>query len=203
MEQVSSRVVYQNPWMTVREDEIRRADGSPGIYGVVEKPDFALVLPRWRDGFWLVEQYRYPVGRRAWEFPQGSWGAGAGGDQLVLARQELAEETGLRATEMIHLGHLYEAYGYCTQGFDVYLATGLAEGEPDREASEQDMIHRAFSDTEINELIRTGGIVDAPSLAALTLHRLAAGGSGSLAPVRDAGLAWPDTTGAGGFTTGE
>lgn len=46
MEQISSRVVYRNPWMTVREDEVRRADGSPGIYGVVEKPDFALTL--WR-----------------------------------------------------------------------------------------------------------------------------------------------------------
>ncbi|MEU4155299.1 NUDIX hydrolase [Actinoplanes sp. NPDC026670] len=173
MEQVNSRVVYQNPWMTVREDEVRRPDGSPGIYGVVEKPDFALVLPRWEHGFWLVEQFRYPVGRRAWEFPQGSWGAGGEGDQAALARRELAEETGLRADRMIHLGHLYEAYGYCTQGFDVYLATGLAEGEPDREATEQDMIHRAFTDDEVTAMIRSGEIVDAPSLAALTLYRLA------------------------------
>jgi 8-oxo-dGTP pyrophosphatase MutT (NUDIX family) len=139
---------------------------------VVEKPDFALVLPRWHEGFWLVEQFRYPVGRRAWEFPQGSWGRGAVGDQVALARQELAEETGLRARSMTHLGHLFEAYGYSTQGFDVYLATELEEGAPDREASEQDMIHRAFSDTEIAEMIRSGQIVDAPSLAALTLYRL-------------------------------
>ncbi|WP_045741155.1 NUDIX domain-containing protein [Actinoplanes rectilineatus] len=173
MEQVSSRVVYRNPWMTVREDEIRRADGSPGIFGVVEKPDFALVLPRTREGFWMVEQFRYPVGRRAWEFPQGGWGMDAtGGDQADLARHELAEETGLRAASMVHLGHLYEAYGYSTQGFDVYLATGLEEGEPDREASEQDMIHRWFSDAEITAMIRTGQIVDAPSLAALTLFTL-------------------------------
>ncbi|MFI1992903.1 NUDIX domain-containing protein [Actinoplanes sp. NPDC020271] len=172
MEQVSSRVVYRNPWMTVREDEIRLPDGRPGIYGVVEKPDFALVLPRCRDGFWLVEQFRYPIGRRAWEFPQGSWGRDATGDQADLARRELAEETGLRAGSMQHLGHLFEAYGYSTQGFDVYLATGLEEGAPDREATEQDMVHRAFGDAEIDEMIRSGQIVDAPSLAALTLYRL-------------------------------
>ncbi|MFF5078951.1 NUDIX domain-containing protein [Actinoplanes sp. NPDC000266] len=172
MKQVSSRVVYRNPWMTVREDQVQRPDGSPGIYGVVEKPDFALVLPRWSRGFWMVEQFRYPVGRRAWEFPQGSWGAGHEGDQTALARRELAEETGLRAEELTHLGHLYEAYGYSTQGFDVYLATELAEGEPDREATEQDMVHRAFSDDEITAMLRSGGIVDAPSLAALTLYKL-------------------------------
>ncbi|MDI6098822.1 NUDIX hydrolase [Actinoplanes sp. NEAU-A12] len=172
MERVDSRVVYENPWMVVREDEIRRPDGTPGIFGVVEKPDFALVLPRWQDGFWLVEQFRYPVGRRAWEFPQGSWGRGASGDQASLARQELAEETGLQAASLTHLGHLFEAYGFSTQGFDVYLAEGLTEGEPDREPSEQDMIHRAFTDQEIDGMILSGQIVDAPSLAALTLFRL-------------------------------
>ncbi|MFJ8691288.1 NUDIX domain-containing protein [Micromonospora wenchangensis] len=109
MERLDSRTVYTNAWMTVREDRIRRPDGSTGIYGVVEKPDFALVLPRWAKGFWLVEQFRYPVGRRAWEFPQGSWGHGVRGGASALARQELAAETGLRAETVTHLGHLYEA----------------------------------------------------------------------------------------------
>ena len=172
MEQTSTRVVYRNPWMTVREDTIRRPDGTPGVYGVVEKPDFALVLPRWEHGFWLVEQDRYPVRRRAWEFPQGSWGRGTGGTPAELARSELAEETGLRAATLTHLGHLYEAYGFSTQGFDVYLATGLTTGEPDREPGEQDMVHRRFTDEEVDRAIRTGLVVDAPSLAALTLYRL-------------------------------
>ncbi|MET8835812.1 NUDIX hydrolase [Micromonospora sp. NPDC004540] len=172
MERLDSRTVYTNPWMTVREDRVRRPDGSTGIYGVVEKPDFALVLPRWAKGFWLVEQFRYPVGRRAWEFPQGSWGRGAGGSAADLARRELAEETGLRAGTVTHLGHLFEAYGFSTQGFDVYLATGLAEGEPDREVTEQDMVHRRFTDAEIRGMVLAGDIVDAPSLAALTLYAL-------------------------------
>ena len=54
--QVSTRIVYQNPWMTLREDEIERADGSKGIYAVVEKPDFALIIPAERGGFYLVQE---------------------------------------------------------------------------------------------------------------------------------------------------
>ncbi len=172
MELLGSRVVYTNAWMTVREDDVRRQDGSVGIYGVVEKPDFALVLPRWDGGFWLVEQHRYPVGRRAWEFPMGSWGAGMSGTLEELARQELAEETGLRADRLTLLGHLAQAYGFATQGFDVYLATGLTEGDHAREATELDMVHRAFTDAEVTEMVLAGAIVDAASLAALTLYHL-------------------------------
>ena len=72
MKRTASRTVYENRWMTVREDAIQRKDGSRGIYGVVEKADFALVIPFDGDAFYLVEQYRYrpdsrntsPVGRR-------------------------------------------------------------------------------------------------------------------------------------------
>jgi hypothetical protein len=63
VDRLSSEVVYANAWMTVREDVVRHLDGSEGPYGVVEKPDFALVLPRGDGGFWMVEQFRYPIGR--------------------------------------------------------------------------------------------------------------------------------------------
>src|SRR4051794_34615142 len=125
MERIDGRVVYTNPWMTVREDRVRRVDGSVGIYGVVEKKDFALVVPRAPGGFWMVEQYRYPIGRRAWEFPQGGWSPGTTGEPVALARAELAEETGLRAASWVHLGHLAQAYGVSTQGFDAWLAEDL------------------------------------------------------------------------------
>jgi 8-oxo-dGTP pyrophosphatase MutT (NUDIX family) len=166
---LGSREVYRNDWMTVREDDVRRADGSTGVYGVVDKPDFALVIPRDEQGVWLVEQYRYPVRRRAWEFPQGSWGAGASGTPAELAAAELKEETGLLATELRHLGHLYEAYGFCSQGFDVYLATGLTPGPPERELSERDMREQRVSEDELRRLITTGQIVDGASVAAYGL----------------------------------
>jgi hypothetical protein len=68
MERLSSRVVYQNRWMTVREDRIRRPDGSADIYGVIDKPAFSIIAAYERCGLWLVEQYRYTVGGRFWEF---------------------------------------------------------------------------------------------------------------------------------------
>ncbi|MEV7801896.1 hypothetical protein AB0O28_02980 [Microbispora sp. NPDC088329] len=69
--QVSSRIVYSNPWMTVREDAVEHPDGSPGLYGYVVRPDFVLIVPEEDDGFHIVEEYRYPIGRRSWSFPQG------------------------------------------------------------------------------------------------------------------------------------
>jgi len=68
----SSRIAYENRWMRVREDRIAYADGTPGLYGVVEKRDFILVVARGGDGrVHLVEQYRYPIGARQWEFRKG------------------------------------------------------------------------------------------------------------------------------------
>ena len=165
----SSREVYRNDWMSVREDEVVRANGSTSIYGVVDKPDFALVIPQDLDGFWLVEQFRYPIGRRSWEFPQGAWGAGASGSTIDLARSELAEETGLRAGQLRHLGHLYKACGFCSQGFDIYLATDLQTGAVAREEAEQDMVHRAVSEKEFRRMIQIGEVIDGGSLAAYSL----------------------------------
>jgi 8-oxo-dGTP pyrophosphatase MutT (NUDIX family) len=170
---VSSRLVYENRWLRLREDAIEWADGSPGTYSVVEKRDFALVIPREDDQLWLVEQERYAVGGRYWEFPQGGWAGPARGDAEALARLELVEETGLEAGSLRHLGHLFAAYGFCDQGFDVWLAESLTQGEPRREHSEQDMRMRRLPVNEWERMLRTGEVRDAHSIAAWALLMLA------------------------------
>jgi 8-oxo-dGTP pyrophosphatase MutT (NUDIX family) len=164
-----SREVYRNPWIRVREDDVEWPDGSTGVYGVVEKPHFGLILPAERDGFWLVEQFRYPLGRRAWEFPQGTWSEGSGGTPEELARAELAEETGIRAAELRHMGHLDLAPGLMTQEFDVWLATGLTPGPTAREPTEADMRSAWVAETDLAVMIRDGRFTDGPSLAAYSL----------------------------------
>jgi 8-oxo-dGTP pyrophosphatase MutT (NUDIX family) len=175
MRTTSSREVYRNPWIRVREDAVERDDGSAGVYGVVEKPHFGLVIPAERDGFWLVEQFRHPLGRRAWEFPQGTWTAGVDGSSEELGRAELAEETGLRAAELRHLGHLDLAPGLSTQEFDVWLATGLTPGPTAREATEADMRTAFVPEPAFRAMIGDGRFTDGPSLAAYSLLLLAQG----------------------------
>ena len=164
--------VYENAWIAVREDAIERADGSRGIYGVVDKPDFALIIACDGDRMRLVEQYRYPLGLRRWEFPQGTAPDRADSEPETLAARELAEETGLRAASMEEIGLLDVAPGMSSQRGRVFLATELTMGEHAREHEEQDMRSAWFTRAEVEAMIRSGEITDAQSLAAYTLFLL-------------------------------
>ncbi|WP_091449113.1 NUDIX domain-containing protein [Actinokineospora iranica] len=154
--------------MTVREDAVRRHDGSAGIYGVIDKPDYALVIPLDGERLMLVEQFRYPVGARRWEFPQGTAPNRADVDPDELAARELREETGLRAASIVRIGSLDVAPGMTSQRGHVYLATGLEEGVAERETEEQDMRAGWFPRAEFEAMIRDGRITDAQSIAAYT-----------------------------------
>jgi 8-oxo-dGDP phosphatase len=155
--------------MTLREDDIRRPDGSTGIYAVVDKPTYALVIPRDGDRFHLVEQFRYPLGLRRWEFPQGTAPDQAHLEPAALAARELREETGLRADAMTTLGQLDVAAGMSSQRGWVFLATGITEGEHEREHEEQDMHSEWFTRGDVEQMIRDGTITDAQSIAAWAL----------------------------------
>ena len=166
---LSSRVVYRNRWLSLREDEIQRADGSNGIYSLVDKDDFALVIPSQDNGFHLVEQYRYTIGRRCWEFPQGGFPAGVTGTPEELAARELAEETGLRAGSLTPLGMLHIAYGHTGQAVHNFLPTDLTQGQQHLEVEEQDLRHAWFPRAEVAEMISDGVITDAATVAAYLL----------------------------------
>jgi ADP-ribose pyrophosphatase len=73
---------------------------------------------------------------------------------------------------MTHAGHLFECYGYSTQGYDIFLAQGLEEGPTRREATEQDMVCRRFALADLEAMIRNGIIKDATTVAAFGLLRL-------------------------------
>src|SRR5215472_11354867 len=163
--QLSTRVVYRNPWMTVREDEIERNNGTRGIYGVIEKCDSAIVIAIDGDDVYLIEQYRYPVGMATLEFPQGSLERNDV-DPAVIAREELQAETGLVADTLEPLGVIYIAWGYADQKTYAFLATGLKQVPGHRDAEEHDLAVRKVSLAELQRLIRDNVIKDAQTMAA-------------------------------------
>jgi 8-oxo-dGTP pyrophosphatase MutT (NUDIX family) len=169
---LSTRRVYENPWLSVREDAIEREDGSHGVHAVVDKHDGAIVVPWDGERLTLVGQVKYPIGRFCWEFPQGATDDDAGATPEHTARAELVEETGLRAGTLAHLGRLFYAPGILSQPFDAWLATDLVAGEATPEQTEVGLRTRAVTPAEFDALVREGEIVDAATLAAVQLLRL-------------------------------
>ena len=172
---LASREVYRNHWMRVREDEILRSNGERGIYGVVEKYDAAIILPIDQGRVWLVEQFRYTIGERALELPQGGWEMEVENPE-ELARGELKEELGLEAAEMSLLGQLWIAYGFLKQKMHVYLASGLTAAVKTPDAEEHDLVVRTVAVEEFEEMMRSGVIRDDCTLAAWGLYMLWKGG---------------------------
>ncbi|MGI8631639.1 MAG: NUDIX domain-containing protein [Solirubrobacterales bacterium] len=166
-----SRTVYENRWIRVREDATERADGTPGIYAVVEKSPGTLVVPVDAGNVWLVEQYRHTVGARLREFPQGAWEDRPDAPAAELAQGELAEETGLRAGRLVELGRLYYAYGMSSQPFTAWLATELEPGPAAPETSESDIRALRVPIDDFESQVRDGTIVDSASVAAWHLAR--------------------------------
>jgi ADP-ribose pyrophosphatase len=168
---LSSREVYRNHWMRLREDQILRSNGKSGIYGVVDKDDSAIILPIDGDRIWLVEQFRYTIQERALELPQGGWEMEID-DPEKLARGELKEELGLEAAEMTHLGTLWIAYGFTRQKQHVFLAQGLTQTGKDPDAEEHDLAMRSVAVAEFEEMMLDGTIRDNCTLSAWGLYLL-------------------------------
>src|SRR5690349_16648205 len=101
---LSTRPIYENPWIKVREDQVIRPDGNPGIYGVVEFQSWAIgVVPLTEDGdTFLIGQYRYTLDQYSWEIPEG--GGAKTETPLEAAQRELREEAGITASTWTYLG---------------------------------------------------------------------------------------------------
>jgi ADP-ribose pyrophosphatase len=168
---LSSREVYRNPWLRVREDQIERSNGARGLYGVVEKDDCAIILPLQGDTIYLIEQFRYTIQQRSLELPQGGWETSDVNPE-DLARGELREETGLTAATMTFLGTLWIAYGFARQKLHVFLATGLTPAGVNPDPEEHDLVLRTASIPVFEQMLLDGTIQDGCTVAAWGLYRL-------------------------------
>jgi|SRR5215207_6792107 len=134
---LGSRIVYENPWLRLREDQVIRPDGRPGVYSVVEiRPSVGVVVLDHKQHIALVGQWRYAHNKFSWEIPTG--GSAAGEESIVeSAKRELAEETGIHANNWRALGSIDNSNGATTDVAYLYLATELTLGSSHQEGNEQ------------------------------------------------------------------
>jgi 8-oxo-dGDP phosphatase len=175
----ASRTVYENRWITVAEDRVVTPDGGDGIYGVVtiNQPAVFVVALTDADEVLLVDVDRHTVGRSIEVVAGGTDGE----DPLVAGPRELLEETGFTADSWQEIGQMDALNGICRAPEHVLLARGLhrSEHHAERTAEEQRgegiASVRAVPIAEVLELIRTGGMRDGESVAALLFALLALG----------------------------
>ena len=162
---LASREVYQNPWIRLREDQVVRPDGQPGIYGVVEMfPAVGVVVLTADQQVYLVGQYRYATDCYSWEIVAGY--SAAGEDTLAAAQRELREETGLVAERWTSLGDCQISNSATDQVGRIYLAEGLSQGEASPDDTEALQVKTVPLDVAI-ELASATGITQAFSVVGL------------------------------------
>lgn len=166
-QRLGSREIYVNPWIRVREDQVIRPDGKPGIYGVVEYSNLALgAVPLADNGdTFLVGQFRYTLDEYSWEIPEG--GGAKGIAPLVSIQRELLEETGITAGEWIDLGRLHLSNSVSDEVGRVYLARNLTIGEPHPDGDEV-LALRRLPLGEAYEMCMDGRITDGLSIIGIT-----------------------------------
>lgn len=163
---LDSRVVFDNPWMTVREDRVINPGGGENLYGHVHFKNRAVaIVPLDEEKHtWLVGQQRYTLDTYSWELPMG--GAPLPEEPLAAAKRELREETGLSAEHWTETLRLHTSNSITDEVGIVYVARNLTEGETEFEETEDLAIRRLPLDEAV-AMCLDGRITDAISVAAL------------------------------------
>lgn len=168
LQTLSSKTVYQNPWIAVHEDETRTPEGGKGTYAYLESRNSCMVVAvNELNEIYLVHGFRYPSKSYGWELPGGG---GDNEDPLQASQRELEEETGIRATTWQKLGEAYVCNGLMSERMAVYLARDLTfDGEKEHSSEKFDAM-RFFTAAEINDMIVAGAINDCQTLAGLQYY---------------------------------
>jgi len=165
---LSSQLIYEGRVVRLRVDTVQVSSGRETKREIVEHDDcVAIIAIDAEDNVLLVKQFRKPIEKELLEIPAGGIDPGESPEEAV--KREMREETGYLPRKVAPLGGFYSAPGYATEYLYLYLATDLIPSQLFAEDTEGISLVRAAPE-EIPELISSGGICDAKSIAGLLTY---------------------------------
>ena len=167
---VESEVLYQGKLRGIR-DVIELDDGRRFKHETIEHPGAVVILPILPDGrIAFIEQYRHSVRASILELPAGTLEASE--DPTACAQRELMEEIGQAPGELISLGTLYPAPGFCNEIQHLFCARNLRDQKATPDDDEFITVVE-LSTQQVEDSIQSGRLNDAKSLALILRARLA------------------------------
>jgi 8-oxo-dGTP pyrophosphatase MutT (NUDIX family) len=167
---LGTKIVYQNPWIKVREDQVIKPDGTRGIYGVVDLHDTVFIVALTpEEEIYLIRQFRYTTKIYSWEIPAGS---SDGQSLLKAAKRELKEESGLVAKRWEKVGKFQSMNGVGTEIGWVFIAQDLSQTGDNHQAVEAIYNLKKFKFKKVLEMIKKGQLTDSQSITAITMVAL-------------------------------
>ena len=164
---LSSRQIYKGV-VGFNKDIVRLPNGKTSSRVYLAHRGASAIVPIEGDFVYLVQQYRYPIGRVTWELPAGKFEEEQ--TPLSCAKAELAQETGLRATHWKKLTMFNPSSAFSTENLYIYLATGFKQGQTHLDCDEFVNVKK-FPLSKVYEMIRKGKIKDAKTIIGLLLYR--------------------------------
>lgn len=164
---ISSKIVYENPWFKVREDQVEKPGNRTGVYGVVETPPSVFIIALTENNeIYLTGLFRYPTGKYGLEVPAGG---SDNEDLLEAAQRELLEEVGLKAKTWKKAGQFTPWNGISSEVSHVFIAQDLEETGTQIDPNEGILEIKKVDFTKVFDLIKSGEISDGQTISALVL----------------------------------
>jgi hypothetical protein len=138
---LSQKILFQNPWLTLRQDDVTKPNGDQGTYTLLEAKPFVVVVAVDGD-----------------DFPAG--GVDGGEELLDAAKRELQEEAGYSADTWNYVGGFFELVSISYQPGHLFVASGLHRAPHQMHDEGITKCIKISKDT-IRTLIANGEIVDA------------------------------------------
>ncbi|WGS63988.1 NUDIX domain-containing protein [Marinitoga aeolica] len=165
--------VFKGVLLDVRKATVELPNGKESTREFVVHPGAVAILPIENNSIYLVEQYRFPIGKQLLEIPAGKFDE-PGEEPLECGKRELEEEIGKKANTWTYLGYIHTTPGFSNEVIHLYMAKDFEESKMNLDEDEFLEVKK-IKISDFEKMILNNEITDAKTIAAYTRAKLLGG----------------------------